>query len=53
MNPQLLALLAENNAADLKAIVNKIGVDGLIDLMPHIVAIMQTVQSVQATQKSA
>jgi len=47
MNPQLLALLAEKNSADLEAIVNKIGVANLIALLPHIVAILETVQAAQ------
>lgn len=45
MNPQLLSLIAEKNAADLEAIVNKIGVANLIALMPHIVAILETIQT--------
>lgn len=45
MNPQLLALLAEKNAADLEAIVTKIGVANLIALMPHIVNILETIQA--------
>ena len=45
MNPQLLALIAEKNGADLEAIVNKIGVTNLIALLPHIVAILETIQA--------
>jgi hypothetical protein len=46
MNPILTAVL-EKNQADLKAIIAKIGIDGLFELMPHITAILKTVQETQ------
>jgi hypothetical protein len=49
MNPIVAAVL-EKNQADLKAIIAKIGIDGLFELMPHITAILKTVQ--EATPKS-
>jgi len=47
MNPIMLAILSKNQA-DLKAIIAKIGIDGLFELMPHIEAILKTVQEAQA-----
>lgn len=49
MNPTIAAVL-EKNQADLKAIINKIGIDGLFELMPHITAILKTIQEQQATK---
>jgi hypothetical protein len=43
MNPILTAVL-EKNQADLKAIIAKIGVDGLFELLPNITNILKTVQ---------
>jgi hypothetical protein len=48
MNPIVTAVL-ENNQADIKAIVAKIGVDGLFELLPNITNILKTVQ--EATPK--
>ena len=46
MNPILTAVL-EKNPNDIKAIIAKIGIDGLFELMPHITAILKTVQETQ------
>ncbi len=43
MNPIVTAVL-EKNQPDLKAIINKIGIDGLFELMPNITNILKTVQ---------
>ena len=48
MNPALAAVL-EKNQPDLKAIIAKIGIDGLFELMPHITAILKTVQEATKT----
>ena len=51
MNPETLLLLAEKNSADIEAIINtlgpKVGIPTLLTLMPHIVAILQTLQAQQ------
>jgi hypothetical protein len=49
MNPIVAAVL-EKNPNDIKAIVAKIGIDGLFELMPHITAILKTVQEAQQTK---
>lgn len=53
MNPTTLLTLAEKNATDIEAIVNaigpKLGVTGILALMPHIVAILQTLEGIPAT----
>jgi hypothetical protein len=46
MNPIVTAVL-EKNQADIKAIVAKIGVDGLFELLPNITNILKTVQEAQ------
>lgn len=46
MNPILTAIL-EKNPNDIKAIVAKIGVDGLFELLPNITNILKTVQEAQ------
>lgn len=46
MNPILTSIL-EKNSADIKAIVAKIGVDGLFELLPNITNILKTVQEAQ------
>ena len=47
MNHIVTAVL-EKNQPDLKAIIAKIGIDGLFELMPHITAILKTVQETQS-----
>jgi hypothetical protein len=42
MNPVLAAVLAKNGA-DIEAIVTKIGIANLLALMPHIMAILTTI----------
>ena len=44
MNPDLVAQVVNKNSADIEAIVNKIGIVTLLQLMPHLVAILKTVQ---------
>jgi hypothetical protein len=44
MNPALFALLAEKNAADIEAIVAKIGIPTLLAIAPHLYAILTTIQ---------
>ena len=46
MNPIVTAIL-EKNQADIKAIVAKIGIDGLFELLPSITNILKTVQEAQ------
>lgn len=41
MNPVLFAIL-QNNKADIKAIVDKIGIEAIIELAPHLIAIAET-----------
>lgn len=57
MIPETLLLLAEKNASDIEAIVSavgpKIGVTGILALMPHIVAILQTLEGTPTTVKPA
>ena len=48
MNPTLAAILAKN-PADIKAIVDKIGIEVLIELAPHFLAIAKTAQEVPAS----
>lgn len=47
MNPELLALIAEKNLADLEAIISKVGIQNLIALLPNIISIFKTIQSAQ------
>jgi hypothetical protein len=44
MNPALAAVLA-NNKADVLAIVQKIGLETIIELAPHFAAILATAQA--------
>lgn len=44
MNPQMIALVMQKNASDIKVIINTIGIDNLLALMPHFLAIVQTIQ---------
>jgi len=46
MNPTITAIL-EKNQADIKAIVAKIGIEGLFELLPNITNILKTVQETQ------
>ena len=50
MNPIMLAVL-QKNGADLEAIIGKIGVGTLLSLMPHIMAILATVEAQKAVGK--
>ena len=50
MNPIMLAVL-QKNAADIEAIVAKVGVGNLLSLMPHIMAILATVEAQKAVGK--
>ena len=50
MNPTL-ALIIQKNSADLEAIVAKIGIGTLITLIPHIMAILATVEAQKAAGK--
>lgn len=45
MNPELLAIIVAKNGADIEAIVSRIGIANLIALMPHIVAILETIKA--------
>ncbi len=51
MNPQLVFSLLAHNAADIKAIVEIIGIDNLIKLAPHFQAILETVERSQGANK--
>jgi hypothetical protein len=46
MNPTIAAIL-EKNQTDIKAIVDKIGLEALLALTPHFLAIAKTAQEVQ------
>jgi hypothetical protein len=46
MNP-IVTVVLEKNQADIKAIVAKIGVDGLFELLPNITNILKTIQETQ------
>jgi hypothetical protein len=46
MNPAVKEVLV-NNAADVEAIIAKIGIGTLLSLMPHIINILETIQKVQ------
>jgi hypothetical protein len=51
MNPKILVDLALHNGDDIKAIyevIGVIGVEKLIALLPHLAAILDTVQKAQA-----
>ena len=50
MNPIMLTVL-QKNSADLEAIIGKIGIANLLSLMPHIMAIMATVEAQKAVGK--
>ena len=43
----LFLLIAEKNSADLEAIVQKVGLPTLFAILPHVLAILQTVESQQ------
>ena len=47
MNPVLVAEIAAKNGSDLEAIVNKVGFTTLLQLLPHLMNILQTVQELQ------
>jgi len=55
MDLSILLTLAENNSVDIKAIVAVIGpklnVQEILDLTPHIVAILKTLQAPQSPAK--
>ena len=42
MDPQIVMLILQHNGADVKAIVEKVGLDNLIALAPHFGAILKT-----------
>lgn len=48
MNPQILLLLLKNNEANVKNIINTVGIENLFKLMPDIIAIMETLQAAPA-----
>jgi hypothetical protein len=50
VNPTVAAIL-QHNAADIKVIVDKIGVETLLALTPNFMRIMATVQAQQTTAK--
>ena len=50
MNPALAAVLA-NNKADVLAIIQKIGLETIIELAPHFASILTTVQAHQQPTK--
>ena len=49
MNPELLAALAQKNATDIEAIIAKIGIPTLLSLLPHLLAIVNTIEAQQKT----
>ena len=51
MNPKLVFLLLAHNAADIKAIVEIIGIENLIKLAPQFQAIMETYERTQGVMK--
>ena len=48
MDLTLLARITQNNSADVEAIISKVGIGTLLQLMPHIMAIVKTVQDTKA-----
>ena len=46
MNTQMILLLLKNNEANVKNIINTIGMENLFKLMPDIIAIVETLQKV-------
>lgn len=44
MNPQLLLLLTTHNANDIKVIVEKVGIETLIQIAPNLMNIVNTIQ---------
>jgi hypothetical protein len=52
MNPTVIAVLAKNQP-DIEAIINKIGIANLLALMPHVMAILATVEAAQTAQPAA
>lgn len=45
MSPQILLLLLKNNEANVKNIINTIGIDNIFKLLPDIMAIVETLQA--------
>lgn len=45
MDTQIITLLVEKNSADIEAIVSKIGITTLLQLLPHIANIAQTLSA--------
>lgn len=43
MNPALIFTVLTHNGADVKAIIDLIGLDNLFKMAPHLMAIMKTV----------
>ncbi len=50
MDPTLLVLLMKNNGANVKNIINTIGLDNLFKLMPDIIAILETLHNAPAAK---
>ena len=48
MNTQMILLLLKNNEANVKNIINTIGMENLFKLMPDIIAIVETLQKAPA-----
>lgn len=44
MNPQIMLLLLTHNASDIKVIVEKVGIDTLIQIAPNLMNIVNTIQ---------
>jgi hypothetical protein len=44
VNAELLALLVSKNEADIDAIISTVGIANCIKLLPHIIAIINTLQ---------
>lgn len=45
MDPSILLLLMKNNGANVKNIINTIGLENLFKLMPDIIAILETLHT--------
>jgi hypothetical protein len=47
MNPTLIAEIVAKNGPDIEAIIATIGITNLLKLVPHLMAILATVQAQQ------
>ena len=45
MDPQIVLLVMKNNGSNVKNIIETIGIDNLLKLLPDIMAIAETLQS--------